>query len=258
MAYLQTRRFGTPELMDIFLKGGISGSIKLQREYWGMDGKTLVFTSPAAKTVTFSAPLSAPLTPGEIVNQIGLELNDPAVTTEGTSALSTLTMASETLTLYLDGSSTATEVVFGTESGEVAILAVLNAALNPLGVTATAGGGTPGGVVLTTDDGGAHKSIQVAAAGGGQAKLTMAVETQTGAVTVLARFQDDRFILVEATPTSGVGVDGASSTAGGQFGFGDVTVLGTVYAAPDGSAPRFIAMTPSGQGDGVIVTTEEA
>jgi hypothetical protein len=246
MAYLNTRRFGTPELMDIFLKGGIFGAIKLQREYWGMDGLTLVFTSPAAKTVTFSAPLSAPLTPGEIVQQIGLELNDPAVTTEGTTALSSLTMASETLTLYLDGSSTATEVVFGTENGEVAILAVLNAALNPLGVTATAGTGTPGGVVLTTDDGGAHKSIQVAAAGGGQAKLTMAVETQAGAVAVLARFQDERF------------VHGASSTAGAKFGFGDATVLGIVYAAPDGSAPRFIAATPSGQGDGLIVTTEEA
>ena len=243
--------------MDIFLKGGIFGSFKPLKEHWGLDGLTLVFTSPAAKTVTFSAPLSASLTPGEILSQIGQELNDPAVTTEGSTAMSALTMNNETLTVALDGGADV-PVLFATENGSVAILAVANAVLNPLGVTASAGGGTPGGIVLTTDVTGPAKSIEVKAAGGGQAKLTMAVETESGAVVVAARLQGGRLILVEAVPTSGVGVNGASSTAGALFGFGNATVAGTVYAAPDGAAPRFISMSPSGQMDGVIVTTEEA
>ena len=171
--------------------------------------------------------------------------------------MSALTMASETLTLFLDGSATPTSIVFGTEAGAVAILAILNAALNPLGVTATAGGGTPGGVVLTTDDAGPTKSIQVTATGGGQTKLTMAVETQAGAAVIAARFQEGRLVLVELSPASGVGIDGAS-TAAAFLGFGNRTVTGVVYAAPDGSAPRLIESNPRAQQDGVYVITEEA
>lgn len=256
MAYLNTRRFGTPELMDLFLKGGIFGALKLTSAIFGLDGLTLVFTSPAAKTVTFSDSDQRGLPPGEILEQIGLELNDPAATTEGGSPLSGITMASETLTLYLDGSPTKTEVVFGTESGEAPILAVLNAALNPLGVTATAGGA--GGVILTTDATGDAKSIQVVADGGGQAKLAMTVETQTGTTNVNATFRDGRLLLVEGTPSSGVALDGVTSTAAARFGFANKAVAGTKYNAPDGAAPRFISMSPSGQMDGVIVTTEES
>jgi hypothetical protein len=257
MAYLNTRRFGTPLHMDVYLKGGVFGSLKLKPKHLGLHGKTLVFTSPAAATVTFDDPTGAGLSPKDILDQIGAEVDGAAATTEGTTAMSAITMASETLTVAIDGGADV-PILFGTESGEVAILAVANAVLNPLGVTASAGGGTPGGIVLTTDEGGPAKSIQVKAAGGGQAKLTMAVETQTGSDSIRTRFHDGRLELVEAIPTSGVGIDGAASTAAAYFGFGNTTVAGTVYAAPDGSAPRFIAATPSGQGDGIIVTTEEA
>jgi hypothetical protein len=256
MAHLQTRRFGKPELMDIFLKGGVTGKFQVQPQVWGLHGLTLVFTSPSAKTVTFSAPNSAPLTPGEIIQQISNTLNDPAETTEGGTALSGITMAGETLTLYLDEKSDPVSVLFGTESGEAPILAVLNAALNPLGVTATAGGA--GGVVLTTDDAGHSKSIRVAATGGGQAALDMTVETKTGVTNVAARFHDGLLTLVEGAPASGVALDGAISTAAQYFGFSDKAVAGTVYAGPDGSAPRFINFAPSGQMDGIIVMTEEA
>ena len=178
-----------------------------------------------------------------------------AVTTEGSTALSALTMASETLTLFLDGSVVATEVVFGTEAGEVAILAVLNAALNPLGITATAGGS--GGVVLSSDATGPNKSIQVTAAGGGQAKLTMAVETKTGTAIITAHYHDARLNLTEFAPSAGVELNGSASTAAALLGFGKGTVSGTVYAEPGGSAPKLVTMAPTGAADGIIVVTEE-
>ena len=260
MAYLNTRRLGSPEEMDVFLKGGISGALKLQPLHYGFDGLTLVFTTPS-KTVTFADASGGGLSPKEVLRQMGIALNSQAVTTEGSSALSGITMASETLTLFLDGSATETEVVFATESGEAPILAVLNAALNPVGVTATAGGGTPGGLVLTSDDGGADKSIQITATGGGQAKLTATVETQSGSDDYLMRFMGSdirRFDIMEIAPSSGVVLDGASSTAAAKLGFPSSTVTGVVYAEPGGTAPRLITYSPSGQMDGIIVTTEES
>lgn len=107
------------------------------------------------------------------------DVNGYATTTEGSADLTApLVMASETLTLFLNGSATATSILFGTESGAVAILAVVNAILVPLGFTATVGGSN--GIVITSNNAGPNYSIQVAATGGGQAKLGMTVETVAG------------------------------------------------------------------------------
>lgn len=251
--------------LELHLRGGIKvgpSPKAVHNKVFGLHGLTLVFIQPAAATATFDDAVSEGLSLVEIIEQIKNSIDTPAITTEGTTALSALTMASETLTLFLDGSVTPTSIVFGLEAGEAPILAVLNAALNPLGVTATVGTGTPGGVVLTSDDGGADKSIQITATGGGQAKLTMAVGTVTGASVILPRFKDGCLELVEATPVSGVRLNLATSTALTIFGWSGEQVAGsthtgTVYDPEDGVAPRFLNWSGTSDGAGYLLLTEE-
>lgn len=268
---LKVNNFAKYSDMELFLRGGIkTGPVPplTKGRALGLHGLTLVFIQPAAKTVTFSDATGEGLSLLDILQQINLGLDNVAVTTEGTSALSTLTMASETLTLFIDG--VQKDITFGTEAGEVAILAILNAAhisptsggLGGLGVTATAGGGTPGGLVLTTDDGGAQKSIQITATGGGQAKLTAAVETVTGTDSVVPRFNGGFLELVEAVPLNGVSVNLQTSTALTAFGWsGELAVgsthAGTVYNPTDGTAPRYLDWTGTSDASGYLVLTEE-
>lgn len=256
-----TRKISSVEDVNLLLRGGVKVGNRhnvIAGKLLGLDGLTLVFSAPSAKTVTFSNPGFGGLALLDILHQIKAEFDLGAATTEGTTALSALTMASETLTLFLDGSATSTDVVFGTESGEAPILAILNAALNPLGVTATAGGGTPGGVVLTSDVTGGAKSIQVTATGGGQAKLTMAVETVTGTDVIAAGFRDSVLSLVETTPTNGVAVNGVTSTAAALFGIGPTGLTGTVYNSDFSTSPFLISVSPAALSDGAYtVVTEE-
>ena len=63
--------------------------------------------------------------------------------------------------------------------------------------------------------------------------------------------------LVEATPTTGVVLDGMNSTAAATFGFPASNVEGVAYAPPDGAAPRLINFSDTGSGDGFFVLTEE-
>ena len=70
MAALKTRTLDNADMLDIFLRGGIvAGDIKVYPVY-GLHGKTLVFTSPTATTVTFADATGAGLTLKDIVSQI--------------------------------------------------------------------------------------------------------------------------------------------------------------------------------------------
>ena len=107
------------------------------------------------------------------------EVHDAATCTTGTVDLSGLTMAAETLTLFLDESATSTDVVFTTENGVVAILAVINAVINPLGYTAIAEA-TTNYLIISADNGGDGYTLQITATGGGQVSLGLTVETVIG------------------------------------------------------------------------------
>lgn len=70
MAALKTRTIDNADMLDIFLRGGVvAGDIKKYPVY-GLHGKTLVFTSPSATTVTFADATGAGLTLKDIVSQI--------------------------------------------------------------------------------------------------------------------------------------------------------------------------------------------
>ena len=66
---IRTTRFGNLYEANYLLNGGVIGGLSLAKGIWGLDGKTLVFTSPIAGTVTFSAPGGLLMAP-DIMNQI--------------------------------------------------------------------------------------------------------------------------------------------------------------------------------------------
>lgn len=83
------------------------------------------------------------------------------------------------------------------------------------------------------------------------------------AIAALApRFVDGRLFLEATTPVAiTLNTQETSSTAARVFGFatttGASTVSGVLYAAPDGSAPRLVNISPASQMDSIIVVTEE-
>lgn len=93
---LLARKIGDLEELNVYLRGGLVGAAELKAPVYGLDGLTLILTTPAA-TVTFDTdPEGAqqPLSLVEIVEQINaqaagyagvykgrLRLMDPAATT---------------------------------------------------------------------------------------------------------------------------------------------------------------------------------
>lgn len=83
------------------------------------------------------------------------------------------------------------------------------------------------------------------------------------AIAALApRFMDGRLFIEAATPVViTLNTQESQSTAARVFGFattlGASTLSGKLYAAPDGSAPRLVNISPSSQMDGIILVTEE-
>lgn len=83
------------------------------------------------------------------------------------------------------------------------------------------------------------------------------------AIAALApKFVDGRLFLEAATPAViTLNTQETQSTAARIFGFattsGASTMSGTLYAAPDGSVPRLVNISPSSQMDSIIVVTEE-
>ncbi len=70
---------------------------------------------------------------------------------------------------------------------------------------------------------------------------------------------DDVLYVVQATPSAAVALNVATSTAAAKFGFPTLptTRSGTYYAAPSGSAPRFLSFQVGGLPGSIIVATEE-
>lgn len=87
------------------------------------------------------------------------------------------------------------------------------------------------------------------------AAITTGVAALSGKVT--AEGNGFRLTVVENTPTNGVALNGTTSTAGSVFGFSAQTYTGTVYAAPDGTAPRFIATEGSPGAESFIALVDE-
>jgi len=76
---------------------------------------------------------------------------------------------------------------------------------------------------------------------------------------ILAKFVDRSLWLIETTPTNGIVMTGAG-TANPIFGFGDATLTGVAYAAPDGSAPKLVSDNPTKKApnDGYFIMVETA
>ena len=82
------------------------------------------------------------------------------------------------------------------------------------------------------------------------------IEAQTTGVEV--KFYQDRLLLIEATPSSGVGID-KDGTANPDFGYPtNADFAGTVFAPPDGTAPRLVNIFTSPiNPDVFFIVTEE-
>jgi len=109
------------------------------------------------------------------------EVNDAAVTTEGTVDLTGAfpAITTETLVLRVDGSTSDITHTFASPANQAALLLELNtdAAFIAAGVTASVGTGTPNGLVLTTTATGAGASIEIRAASTALALLGLTADT---------------------------------------------------------------------------------
>jgi len=76
---------------------------------------------------------------------------------------------------------------------------------------------------------------------------------------ILSKFIDRSLWIIQSTPTDGIVLEG-TGTANPLFGFSDATITGTVYAAPDGSAPKLISDNAHGKptADGYYILVETA
>ncbi len=220
---------------------------------FGLDGLTLVFTAPAA-TVTFSDPTDAGLSLLDIATQILADIDTPAVTTEGTVDLLSVFPAflTDDIVLAISGGGDVT-ITLATPADAAALLAQINAVTVPLGVTASLGAGTPNGLLFTTGPGVSSVEIK---AGTANAALGIITETQV-ADAYKVNAQLGALTVVELTPTNGVAIDIATSTAATAFGLGGGTLSNAPYAPRDGVAPRFLDWTTTHQGEGYLLLTEE-
>jgi len=83
-------------------------------------------------------------------------------------------------------------------------------------------------------------------------------EIAADVTTVVGRFDGDgRLTILDADLSGPIDLD-VTGTANKALGFSTVNdTVGTLYAAPDGSAPRLVTMGGNSQGDGYHVVTEE-
>lgn len=100
------------------------------------------------------------------------------------------------------------------------------------------------------------------ATGAGLSFKDILSQMTTAIATLRPRFVDGRLFIETATPSAVIlNTQEAQSTAARVFGFattsGASTLAGTLYAAPDGSAPRLVNISPASQMDSIIVVTEE-
>lgn len=105
---------------------------------------------------------------------------------------------------------------------------------------------TPIGTVTFSDPTGAGLTLE-----------DILLQIRTTIATLQPTFVDQRLVVLEATPTNGVALNGAISTAAALFGFPPVSVAGTKYAPEDGTAPRFLWFESNAQMDSLYVITEE-
>lgn len=130
MAKTRIRRLGSHREAENFLQGGIVGG-SFKSPAYNLDGLTLIFSSPAAETVTFSASAAqAGMTVKEIVDQIAAQTTDViarAVLTPGgtyrialvhdNASPSEITLGSGTGNAALGFSNGQTGVVYAAPSG---------------------------------------------------------------------------------------------------------------------------------------------
>jgi hypothetical protein len=78
------RKFGTLEELEIFMQAGIVGGLDLFKksagpggqEVWGLDGKTIVFTTPSATVTLDTDPEGSYLSIQDIISQIDTQTSN--------------------------------------------------------------------------------------------------------------------------------------------------------------------------------------
>ena len=98
--------------------------------------------------------------------------------------------------------------------------------------------------------------------GAGLTHQQVVAQIKAAAAALAPRFVDGQLMLEAVTPTAlTLNTQETQSTAARAFGIatttGASTLSGTLYAAPDGSAPRLVNISPSSQMDSIILVTEE-
>ena len=98
--------------------------------------------------------------------------------------------------------------------------------------------------------------------GAGLTYQQVVAQIKAAIATMAPRFSDGRLLLEMTTPSAIVlNTQQAQSTAAITFGIattaGASTLSGTLYAPPDGVAPRLVNISPSSQMDSIILVTEE-
>ncbi len=81
---IAARKFGTLQELEIFVQGGLVGGFDLFKksvgpggqEFWGLDGKTIVFTTPSATVVFDTNPENTYLSVQDIISQIDTQTSN--------------------------------------------------------------------------------------------------------------------------------------------------------------------------------------
>lgn len=83
-------------------------------------------------------------------------------------------------------------------------------------------------------------------------------QINTDANALKAFLRNQVLYIMEVSPSGGIVLDGANSTARPVLKLPNGNVTGIIYDSPDGTAPRLISLADTGVMDGFVLVTEEA
>lgn len=96
------------------------------------------------------------------------------------------------------------------------------------------------------------------ASGAGLGLRAIMAKIKADVANLNCHLKDGVLFVVHATFATGVTLDGTTSTARDIFGFKNASIPNTKYNPPDGTAPRMVSFSDTGQVDGFILVTEES
>jgi hypothetical protein len=156
MAGLILRPFSNYAEATFFLRGGVSTTtiadaapVVSPTLVYGLDGKTLVFTTPSA-TVTFSDPTGAGLSISEIADQIQTELTSTYAVTIMNRAIHIVKVAPAAI--VLGGAGTANTMLGFPAAGVASVKYAAPDGVAPRLVWLTTTGSPSGTIVVTTEE----------------------------------------------------------------------------------------------------------